>query len=166
MGRGFPLRPDHKLKISCDSPALAPWYEGKPIHAAGPMGVPVSWIPCRRDMLRSEVTKIVRNLVQGGQLPIDDIAVLTSRTREKSSLCSTGSLAGHRLKEAADSRRGRLVCDTVRRFKGLERKCIILVDIEHLLEPELIYVALSRAALLLYVPGNRTDLDRLQGASC
>lgn len=65
-----------------------------------------------------------------------------------------------RADEAGDPRA--IVCDTVRRFKGLEAKCIIVIDIDHLLEPELIYVALSRPAVLLYVLGHAKDLARLK----
>jgi hypothetical protein len=55
-----------------------------------------------------------------------------------------------------------LVFDTVRRFKGLDRPVVLVVDAERLLDPELIYVALSRPAVLLYVFGPKQDLERLR----
>jgi hypothetical protein len=54
------------------------------------------------------------------------------------------------------------VFDTVRRFKGLDRPVVILVDTEGLADAELIYVALSRPSVLLYVFGREPDLARLR----
>jgi hypothetical protein len=45
----------------------------------------------------------------------------------------------------------------------LEAKCVVLVDIDQLIDDELIYVALSRPSLLLRVIGLPADLLRLKG---
>jgi hypothetical protein len=54
-----------------------------------------------------------------------------------------------------------IVFDTVRRFKGLSRPCTIVVGLEGLTEPELIYVATSRANLLLELFGTAGDIARI-----
>ncbi len=67
--------------------------------------------------------------------------------------------------DASSSGNDFIVFDTIRRFKGLDRPAVILVDADHVVETELAYVGLSRARVFLAIIGSKQDLDRLrQGA--
>jgi len=141
---------------------LKPWYD-KPVRAAGPEGVEVEWIECRqRKQAYAKAMAIAADLVRNNQLRAEQIAILTASTRENCPVF-TGKVAGAAVRAAGVAGAG-VIGDTMRRFKGLEAKCVILIDIDQLHDRELIYVALSRASLLLYVIGDGADLARLRPA--
>lgn len=105
-------------------------------------------------------------LIKSGQLAPRDIAILTGGALEKCKLFSQAQIGGAHPVSASDTRSANtIICDTVRRFKGLESKCVILVDIDQIKDDELIYVALSRPSLLLKVIGLPRDIERLKGGA-
>jgi superfamily I DNA and RNA helicase len=57
---------------------------------------------------------------------------------------------------------GKLVFDSVRRFKGMDRPVVLVIDADLLVDPELTYVALTRPSLLLKVFGSAATLARLR----
>lgn len=77
-------------------------------------------------------------------------------------LAAKGTISGTPFVSAGVGSEGRLIFDTVRRFKGLERPVVLLTDVEDLTDAELIYVALSRASVLLMVFGTPASLDRIR----
>ena len=144
--------------------SLTPWYAGKKTIAVGPAGEDVKWEVCRDDQqVFAKASVIVSNLLKSNQLKAQDIAILSGRAQGDCKLFQKGVLSGCKIIPVGEVFGGdSIVGDTVRRYKGLEAKCVILVDISYLTEPELIYVALSRPAVLLYVLGAEDDLKRLQ----
>ncbi|MFN9999582.1 MAG: ATP-binding domain-containing protein [bacterium] len=65
---------------------------------------------------------------------------------------------------AADiSRPGAVIIDTVRRFKGLERTVVILVELAGIVNSqELLYVAMTRARLKLIIISTPSELALLR----
>lgn len=139
------------------------WYSGGPIRAIGPEGAPVQWADVRVGQSEAEVVEdIIRSLVNDHAVPPADIAVPTVRPRVSHRVLRSGRLAGFDVADAGSPRDGSIVFDTVRRFKGLERAAVVLVDADRLVEAELAYVGLSRAGVYLAVVGTPSDLERLQ----
>lgn len=58
----------------------------------------------------------------------------------------------------------RVVLESVRRFKGLERQVVILTGVEETTEEELLYVGLTCARSHLAVIGSPAGLSRVRGA--
>jgi hypothetical protein len=112
----------------------------------------------------TNASAFVADLIKTAQLQASDIAILTGGARDKCGLFSHAQIGGAVPISASDLRgKNRIWCDTARRFKGLEAKCVVLVDIDQLIDDELIYVALSRPSLLLRVIGLPADILRLKG---
>lgn len=141
-----------------------PWYSSPRVsRPTGPDGEPVSWRSVANvKELRAGIAATLSDLLGTHKVDRRSIAVLTA-----------GVTAGHPLVEGrrlcdlpflpADENSGdSLVFDTVRRFKGLDRPVVIVIDADRLTDPELIYVALSRPAVLLYVFGPQQDLERIK----
>jgi hypothetical protein len=147
--------------------ALAPWYDSRKVLPVGPEGERVEWIECRdQQQAYAKAASLIADFLRTKQLDPAQIAVLTGAEREKCSLFAQDRLAGCYIIRADEPGHAQSVIgDTVRRFKGLEAKCVILIDIDQLVKTELIYVALSRPAVLLCVLGSRTEIGRLKGES-
>lgn len=145
--------------------ALTPWYDSRKVIAAGPEGEKVEWIKVRHSkQAYAKASSLIAELVKSKQLSPSDIAVLTGLARDKCSLFKNTTIGGCWITNAEQRPDvGHVICDTVRRFKGLDAKCVILVDIDSLIEDELIYVALSRGSLLLYVIGEESEINRIKG---
>jgi hypothetical protein len=143
---------------------LTPWYDQRRITAVGPEGTPVEWIETGdRQQSYAQAGSIVANLIKTKQLLPNEIAVLTGGRLEDCPMFKAGGAGAPRYRGAEElGLAGCVTGDTVRRFKGLEAKCVILIDTDLLHEAELVYVALSRAVALLYVIARKEDLRRLR----
>lgn len=128
-------------------------------RAAGPEGEAVGIIEVKRpDLAMARVNERVAQLVRSGQATPGQIAVLTGRASDVDS--GSFRIAGVQTCRADSFHPERIIFDTVRRFKGLSRPCVFVVGIEDILEPELVYVATSRANLLLELAGTEQDIAR------
>lgn len=138
---------------------MSKWYQGKSSRAAGPEGEAIGIIEVKRpDQAIGRVNERVAQLVRSGQATPGQIAVLTGRANDIES--GLFRIAGVETCRADSIHPERIVFDTVRRFKGLSRPCVFIVGIEDILEPELVYVATSRANLLLELAGTENDITR------
>lgn len=137
---------------------MARWYEGKRSIPAGPEGEAVVLHECRSfEHARKMVADRVRILTGSGQLQPGDIAVLDA----SGSLQSADTIGGVKTCRADQIVRNRVVVDTVRRFKGLSRPCVFVIGLEGLRDSRDIYVATSRANILLELVGHPDDLARI-----
>lgn len=144
---------------------LSKWYAGGKVHSMGPEGIPVNWIECRTPEEQiAKISPIIGDHIAKNELRLSDIVVLSPLARDKSEVFQRSRIAGYPLGDLSQNDGKSLVCDTIRRFKGLERKCVIVTDAHALTENEMAYVALSRPSLLLYVLGAKPALERLQTA--
>lgn len=138
---------------------MSRWYQGKSNRAVGPEGEAVGVIGVKRpDLAFVRVNERVAHLVRSGQATPGQIAVLTGRASDVEAGLFRISVA--ETCRADNIHPERIIFDTVRRFKGLSRPCVFVVGIEDISEPELVYVATSRANLLLEVVGAENDLRR------
>lgn len=140
---------------------MAKWYQGRRSVSAGPEGEPVGTMVCRDgEMALARLNERISQMLNSGQVAPGQIAVLSGTG---GALTAFGErTAGKPTCRADDVRPDHIVLDTVRRFKGLSRPCIFLIGIEGLTDPELIYVATSRANVLLEIIGTAEDIARLK----
>jgi hypothetical protein len=133
--------------------SLTPWCDARGAISAGPAGQPVDWIEVKsKEQVYTNASVFVADLIKTAQLQASDIAILSGGARDKCGLFTHAQTGGAVPISASDMRgKSRIWCDTARRFKGLEAKCAVLVDIDQLVGDELIYVALSCPSLLLRV---------------
>lgn len=94
----------------------------------------------------------VRRMKSEEKLALEDIVILTVSTLEKSAFAGLTSLAGIPLSHQPAA--GKIWFTTVRRYKGLEAKAVLLVDVHvsKLMKPtcqRLVYVGSSRASVYL-----------------
>lgn len=96
--------------------------------AKGPDGRPVEILGYDDDEGLARLLAIVlHNLVEGEQVPLDDIVVLTPAGKSKSPLRSRDRVDGFRLSE--DVEPGTVLTSSVHAFKGLERPVVILAEL-------------------------------------
>ena len=139
---------------------MAKWYQGRRNTPAGPEGQPVGTLVCRTsEIVFSRLNERIVQLLRSGQVAPGQIAVLSGTSSAVTSLGD--QIAGAATCRADDVRPDHIVLDTVRRFKGLSRPCIFLIGIEGLTDPELIYVATSRANVFMELVGTEEDIARV-----
>jgi UvrD-like helicase C-terminal domain/Nuclease-related domain/AAA domain len=102
----------------------------------------------------TRVAEIVADLLRERGLRPEEVAIVTARTRETSVLPSFERIGDATVSE--EPARNRLVWTTVRKFKGLEAKAVVLVDftprdLVALETRRLLYVGASRAMHELFV---------------
>jgi Nuclease-related domain/AAA domain len=126
------------------------FYKGIPILADGPAGMEVEWHPCPTARIAEMAASSARRLTITEKVLSEDIVILTvndtmlGAVRNRSGFPQGVSVS------------------TVKNFKGLERKVIILAaDREIADEPELAYISLSRPRTHLVVIGEPEILSWL-----
>lgn len=139
---------------------MTKWYEGRRSTAVGPEGELVGAIECRTsDLALARVTERIAQMLRSGQVTPGHIAVLSGNSADMHVV--PDKIAGVETCRSDSMRPDRIVFDTVRRFKGLSRPCVFVIGLEGLTDPELIYVATSRANLLLELAGTAGDIARI-----
>ena len=115
---------------------LTPWYDSRRIISVGPNGSDVEWTECKdRQQAHAKALTLVTNLIRTEQLKPEDIAILTGMKRGDCELFQRSHVAGQTITDANSAgTKGAVVCDTVRRYKGLEAKCVILIDTDHIID--------------------------------
>ncbi len=139
---------------------ISKWYEGRRSTAIGPEGEPVGLMECRSSNLAfSKINERIARLLSSSQVDAGQIAVLTGNSADLKS--TLGKIAGIETCRADDLAPNHIIFDSVRRFKGLSRPCVFVIGLEELRDPELIYVATSRANILLELAGTSEDIARI-----
>jgi len=116
-------------------------------EARGPEGRPPQILGYEDDEgLARLLALVLRNLVEGERVPLEDIVVLTPSGTAKSRLRSRGTVDGFRLSERPEP--GAVLATSIHGFKGLEREVVILAELGDKHEEDLeryLYVGASRA---------------------
>jgi superfamily I DNA/RNA helicase len=144
--------------------ATTRFYRGEPLRAKGPEGREIE-CACAETQSAAvhAVSRILHRLVREEGVPPGDVAVLYGSS-------ANGPLKrGERIGSfwtTTDQyvEPGKVLLDSIRRFKGLERRVILLVGIDDLApedEQALLYVGLSRARTYLAVVARQATLGRL-----
>ena len=140
-------------------------YTGHEINAAGPEGVEVRWI--KLDMpgeLGRRVSKCIARLHSRERVPPDNIAVLVASETAIERIAPNNRLGGFRTVRCDEQSEGRIVVDSIRRFKGLERPVVVIAATpETVVERDLPYVSVSRARTHLVIVGVEKVLNRMRG---
>lgn len=141
-----------------------PLYSGPRYLSAGPEGTPVEYEQIgSAGALRERLGEVVGRLCVTEKIPPEHVAILSGADRSGSMIMGIERIGRFDVAAADTPRVGALVADTVRRFKGLERKVVLLVELAKILDsPELLYVAMTRARLKLVIVGTSAELAQLR----
>lgn len=138
-------------------------YRGHEIEPVGPEGVEVRWIRIDRpDELGRRISDCVGQLCSLEHVPPNNIAVLGATETVIEEIAPRNRLGKFRTVRCDQQPESRIVMDTIRRFKGLERPVVVIAATpESVTDQELPYVALSRARTHLVIAGTATVLGRM-----
>jgi len=115
---------------------------------------------------------VLHKLINEEHVLAEDVVILTPHAQERSMLKSGSRLGNFSLSTNLPKRRNEIQATTIHRFKGLERKVVILAEIDGTFKynPEiLMYVGSSRARthLLFFVEQNaRVEIKNQIEAAC
>ncbi len=131
------------------------YYEGHLIESLGPEGTTVEWIKCKTaEAVISTIGVIIGRLVVQECIPVRDIAILTGNETLIEKAGWSRFIAGHPTTNCSRPQDNAITVDTIRRFKGLESKVVILVVTKEIVSnTEMLYVATSRARDHLIIVG-------------
>lgn len=142
---------------------------GETLQCIGPAGRdPIRIAYQSHDQLRRSVRRILHELVNENRVNNEDIVILTPRAQRRTTLSDGLTLGNFTLVWRKPQRPNEIQVSTVHRFKGLERKVVILAEVDPWAHrdpetlPRLLYVACSRARTHLIVLHNhRLDWDTI-----
>lgn len=140
--------------------AAAVHYDGPEIVAEGPHGLAVNWIEALTpdEMVKAAYAE-VRRLVYQEDVATGDIAVLLPNAEWVEKFLIAASRSHLEFADCTDLTSERVIVDTARRFKGLERPVIVVAIADsELARIELAYVAFSRARYFLSVVARQQDM--------
>ena len=142
-------------------------YIGPEIEAVGPEGVEVRWLKIKiQDELGKSISDCVERLYSLERVSPDRIAVLVTSETAIEGIAPRNRLGRFRTVCCHEHSKGRIVVDSIRRFKGLECPVVIVAATQQtVVDHELPYVALSRARTHLIIAGIDKVLDRMRGRS-
>jgi hypothetical protein len=132
-GEGFvPAVLDRNLRNSRGIHALlgrlVPGQDSRP---AGPDGPEPQLVEVADDRERAaEVSRTLHRLVHEAGVPPAEIAVLVGSRREMARVVKDGRIGAYAVTHDPEARDGRVLVDSVSRFKGLERDVVILTALD------------------------------------
>ena len=141
-----------------------PWYASPRVsRPSGPEGQPVVWKAVGpHQSLESLLATTLADLMDQHGVKQGEIAILTPASASNHSMARSGRIGGVAFGPTGADSDGKLIFDSVRRFKGMDRPVVLVIDADLLVDPELTYVALTRPSLLLKVFGSAATLTRLR----
>jgi hypothetical protein len=139
-------------------------YSGSRIESDGPEGSHAEWLDEGRGGPSGALAQCLARLVGQERVAPEDIAVLFANEREISAACRNNRVGGLAWLRCDSPASGCVTVDTVRRFKGLERRIVIVVATDAMTaDQELRYLSLSRPRAHLIVIGSQRNLDLMKG---
>jgi len=159
----IPLR-DNLRNTQKISDLTAKFYRGDPMRALGPAGQDVERIVVRdaSEVVRA-ASRVLHRLIKDNGVPPSDIAVLMGSKRA-GALRSGARIGAFETTEDQVTEPSKVLLESIRRFKGLERPVVVLTGIDDLAADEetaLLYVGLSRARVHLVVIATDETMKRL-----
>ena len=145
------------------------FYDGLPVYPSRVQGEAPEFIQLDLgdlDLITQKIHDKVRKLIDVDNVPANEIAVLVSTGDFRDRLNATKEIAKIGFRACDVRADDKPILDTVRRFKGLEaRAVLVLADSDLFVRPELPYVALSRARALLVIFGEAATLTHIRQVS-
>lgn len=135
--------------------------------ARGPAGVRPEWVAAGADEVPARLAEVVERLTGAEQVLPQDLAVLTTSRGDITALAPGGRIGGRDVTRDPLERSGRVLVESIPRFKGLERRVVVLAGLResrHGTLARLLYVGASRARAHLVVIAEPATLERLQPA--
>jgi hypothetical protein len=162
---GLPIVDEpYELNVNCRNTQrinrlLASYHDGT-IRALGPEGVPVDVhdYSTPKDLL-AQLEEQVERWTTEAAVPIEDIAVLTPKSSERSALWTVDRIGRFVLTDDPWAT-GKLLRSSIGRFKGLERMVVAIAELDGARDRTL-YVGFSRPTVFLAIfcpPGSRRRL--------
>ena len=143
------------------------FYRGAPMRALGPEGQDVERIVVRdASEVERAVSRVLHRLVREDGVAPADIAVLMGSTRA-GALRRGKRIGAFETTEDQAAEPSKVLLESIRRFKGLERPVVVLTAIDDLpsdVETGLLYVGLSRARVHLVIVATEATMERVAGA--
>jgi hypothetical protein len=140
------------------------FYRGEPVRAIGPEGRFVEAVVVEsKEGIEQAVSAVLERLLKKEYASPEDIAVLLGWA-PSSPLKRDTQIGVFQVTRDQDGEPGRILLESVRRFKGLERPIVILTAVDELPPEEadaLLYVGLSRARIHLVVVAQASTIARL-----
>lgn len=138
-------------------------YGGEAVKAGEVIGQkPEALIAVAGPGLVDRCARLVSRLVDVEGIAPDDVFILVSTDAEKRNLTGQGLLGRYPVKACDQGREGAVTVDTVRRFKGLEGRVVVLLASPALAtDTDLAYVATSRARVQLIGVGDAPSMMQI-----
>jgi hypothetical protein len=139
-------------------------YAGEPILPSGIAGIPVEMhVTAEPAKCRHKLLEVIGRLCEVESVAPDDIAILTANESEGRMLAPEGLIGRIPVVPCDAPIPGAITMDTVRRFKGLDARAVIVIATAALtVDPELAYVAISRARTHLVGIGDADSISALR----
>ncbi len=140
------------------------FYQGPPMRALGPEGQDVERIVVRdASEVERAVSRVLHRLIRENGIAPADIAVLMGSTRA-GALRRGKRIGAFETTEDQAAEPLKVLLESIRRFKGLERPVVVLTAIDDLHADEeqaLLYVGLSRARVHLIIVATEKTMERV-----
>lgn len=136
----------------------------------GPAGTECCIVSIRTpEQMRSKLKALVSRLIQIDGLKPNEIVILSGKSLDNRDHCLFGetSLDDYAIGRSSSPAKGEIMLETIRRYKGLESKYVMLIEIDekdplkHETTDKLVYVGATRAVSGLAVFANSSTLIRL-----
>lgn len=138
--------------------------------AVGPSGAECQVIAALSpDDLRNKLAAKIKKLIEVEKIPASEIVILTGKSLEnrENILCGQTRLNGIPLTRSPQAGKSEVMVETVRKYKGLENKFVLLLEVDESDEAkferneQLVYVGASRAMTALTIFARQATLERL-----
>jgi len=129
------------------------FYGGGEVLCSGPEGRPPELVEATNDQSRLKaLSRVLHHLIREEGVAPNDICVLTGRRVAASCVGQADHVGAFAIAVGNQPGVDRVLLETVRRFKGLERPVIVLIEIDDINDSdEVMYVGVTRARLHLIV---------------
>lgn len=133
------------------------------VQAVGPQGRPVEFAEIvEGEAVTRTLSRVIDRLVREESFRPEEITILSGRGRTNTALAGVERLGAYRC-GTPPTLPGVVGADTIRRFKGLDSRVVILCELEGLVDaPALLYVGATRARAHLVVVGTGETLTRFR----
>ncbi len=141
------------------------FYHGAAVTAKGPEGRDVEVVQLRSpDVVSRETGRLLHRLIREEEIPPADIAILCGKSVARGAFGQSWKVGAFEVTSSQDVEPKKVLLQSIRAFKGLERRVILLADIDGLSADDadsLVYVGVTRARTHLAVLAEKATVDRL-----
>lgn len=167
---------------------LSKFYNSSCYRGCGPEGGNIEYLAldtAEPGTLKRELCNLLYHLIEKEKVKPCDIAILTGTSKGNSALAGSSMIGRYPLVDRCLDREEQIFFSSIRRFRGMERPVVILIELEELLYPEkmqkalgerlqcnpedipdiareTLYIGLSRAQSHLYIIGAPQTIKSIQ----